>query len=83
MTPFHPRWNDFCGSLSEKGKVGCDFIKNEKDIMVWDGIVYPDPFFVESILNTILEIDVDKSMEYFDLYLLNNYLINRGYGKEK
>lgn len=62
MSLSHKRWNEFYYRLL--GPDGCDFRHNEKGIPIWN--CANDMSFTINILKTMPEIDIDKSLEYFE-----------------
>ena len=64
MTANHPRWNEFVERL--EGKEGCDFQEDETEGITWKCKGGTDKTFAKIILATMPEIDIQKSMEYFE-----------------
>ncbi len=64
MQPTHPRWEEFCERLG--GPDGCNFRKNESGDLIWDCRGGFDKTKSRAILETIPEIDVDGSLDYFE-----------------
>lgn len=64
MTVDHPRWKEFYNRLS--GAEGCDFKEDKNGKLTWQCKGGEDKTFAINILNTMPEIDVDKSLEYFE-----------------
>lgn len=67
MTPEHPRWNEFITRL--EGPEGCNVhLKDPTDpkSVVWTCGGGDEKSFASKILNTMFEIDVKKSLEFFE-----------------
>ncbi|MCL6560899.1 MAG: DUF2695 domain-containing protein [Firmicutes bacterium] len=64
MTPRHPRWKEFRSRL--EGPEGCDFKVDENGKFTFRCKGGDDKSFAEAILKTMPDIDIPKSLEYFE-----------------
>ena len=67
MTHSHPKWNEFIYRLSSLE--GCNFrekSKDEPEKIIWDCSGSMERPFAVAILQKIGNIDIPKSLEYFD-----------------
>jgi len=64
MTKGHPRWDEFCKRL--KGSEGCNFRYDENGKLIWNCGGGEDKSFAIKILETMPEIDIQRSIEYFE-----------------
>ena len=64
MKPGHPRWNEF--RIKLQGKEGCNFSEDESGKVTYNCSYSKDKPLTTKILNTMREIDIPLSFEYFD-----------------
>lgn len=67
MTPEHPRWKEFAERL--EGPEGCNFKddgKGKEDSITWECKGGRDQSKCRAILGAMPEIDIGKSLVYFD-----------------
>lgn len=64
MTPQHPKWNEFYARL--QGPEGCDFRKDPKRKWVWKCKGGEDKSYTKKILKNMRNIDVSKSLQFFE-----------------
>lgn len=64
MTPQHPKWEEFLVRL--EGPEGCNFQEDEAGKISWKCKGGKDKSKAATILTTIPDIDIDKSLRYFE-----------------
>jgi hypothetical protein len=64
MNPKHPRWDEFCERLA--GSEGCNFKEDKDGNTTWKCNGGYDKSYAIRILQTMPEIDIEKTLKYFD-----------------
>ncbi len=64
MTPEHQKWDEFIERL--EGSEGCDFKETEPGKPTWECAGGRNKDFAKAILETIPNVDIDASLEYFE-----------------